>query len=72
LTILSADSLQPAEVGEAAARVRDLTQAMKCNRIRRIRACGFDAATAPHLGPLHAQPDVTATTIRRVPEQQTR
>jgi hypothetical protein len=53
LTILSADSLQPAEVGEATARVRDLTQAMKCNRIRRLRTCGFDAATTRHLSDPH-------------------
>ena len=42
LTILSADSLQPAELGEAAAQVRHLTRAMERNRIRRLRACGFD------------------------------
>jgi hypothetical protein len=53
LTILSADSLQPAELGEAAAQVRDLTKTMERNRIRRLRACGFDAAAARHISDLH-------------------
>ena len=50
---MTADSLQPAELGEAAARVRKLMARMERNRIRRLRACGFDAATARHISDLH-------------------
>jgi len=53
LTIMAAPSLGPAELAEAAAHVRDLMARMERNRIRRLRACGFDAATARHLSDLH-------------------
>ena len=53
LTIMAAPSLQPAELAEAAADVRDLMATMEDNRLRRLRACGFDPATAQHLSDLH-------------------
>ncbi|MEA2179046.1 MAG: hypothetical protein QOG77_2343 [Solirubrobacteraceae bacterium] len=53
LTVMAAGSLQPAELGEAAAQVRDLTRTMERNRIRRLVSCGFDAATARHISDLH-------------------
>ncbi|HWI71769.1 MAG TPA: hypothetical protein VNT55_07425, partial [Baekduia sp.] len=53
LTIMAAGSLQPAELAEGAAAVGDLMQIMEDNRIRRLQAAGFDAATARHLSDLH-------------------
>lgn len=53
LTVMAAASLQPAELAEAAADVRSLMATMEGNRIRRLRACGFGAATAQHLSDLH-------------------
>jgi TusA-related sulfurtransferase len=53
LTIMAAPSLQPAELAEAAADVRDLMATMESNRLRRLRACGFSAAMAQHLSDLH-------------------
>ena len=53
LTIMAARSLQPAELSDAAADVRALMQTMERNRLRRLQACGFDAATARHLSDLH-------------------
>jgi hypothetical protein len=53
LIVLAADSLQPAELGEAAAAVRDLTKMMERNRVRRLVSCGFDRATARHISDLH-------------------
>jgi hypothetical protein len=53
LTIMAARSLQPAELSEAAAAVRALMQTMERNRLRRLQACGFDAATARRLSDLH-------------------
>ena len=53
LTLMTAASLQPAELGEGAAQVRKLMGRMERNRIRRLRACGFDAATARHISDLH-------------------
>ena len=53
LTIMAARSLQPAELSDAAADVRALMETMERNRLRRLQACGFDAATARHLSDLH-------------------
>jgi len=53
LTLMTANSLQPAELGEAAGLVRKLMGRMERNRIRRLRACGFDASTAHHISDLH-------------------
>ncbi|MFL5912443.1 MAG: sulfurtransferase TusA family protein [Gaiellaceae bacterium] len=53
LTVMSARSLQPAELAEAAAEVRALLVRMDDNRRRRLRAAGFDAPTARHLSELH-------------------
>jgi hypothetical protein len=53
LTIMAADSLQPADLSDAAADVRALVQTMERNRLRRLQACGFDAATSRHLSDLH-------------------
>jgi hypothetical protein len=53
LTVMSADSLQPAELGEAAKAVRSLTATMERNRVRRLLACGFDERTARHISDLH-------------------
>jgi hypothetical protein len=53
LTIMAADSTQPAELGEAAGHVRRLTQTMKKNRVRRLLSCGFDRAAARQISDLH-------------------
>jgi len=53
LTVMAAGSLQPAELGEGAVAVRELIQTMEGNRIRRLRAAGFDRRTAKHLSDLH-------------------
>lgn len=58
LTVMSADSLQPAELGEAAKAVRSLTARMERNRVRRLLACGFDEPTARHISDLHT-PNLT-------------
>jgi len=53
LTILAAGSLRPAALSDGAAAVRGLTATMEENRLRRLRAAGFDAATARRLSELH-------------------
>jgi hypothetical protein len=53
LILMSAPSRQPAEIGEAAVAVRDLLARMDRNRVRRLRAAGFDEPTARHLSDLH-------------------
>ena len=53
LTIMAARSLQPADLSDAAANVRALMQTMERNRLRRLQACGFTAATVRHLSDLH-------------------
>jgi hypothetical protein len=53
LTVMSAASMQPAELAEAAGDVRALLVQMDRNRRRRLRAAGFDARTAEHLSELH-------------------
>lgn len=53
LTVMAAESLQPAELSEAASSVRTLVTTMGRNQRRRLAACGFDAATSRHLSDLH-------------------
>ena len=53
LTVMAARSLQPADLSDAAADVRTLMRTMERNRLRRLGACGFSAATARHLSDLH-------------------
>lgn len=53
LTVMAAGSLQPAELSNGAAAVRELMQTMGNNRIRRLQAAGFDLRTAHHLSDLH-------------------
>ena len=53
LVVMTAASMQPAELAEAAGGVRDLMATMERNRLRRLVACGFDEATARHLSDLH-------------------
>jgi hypothetical protein len=53
LTTMAARSRQPADVAEAASALQGLMQTMERNRIRRLRAAGFDERTALHLSDLH-------------------
>ncbi len=53
LQVMSARSLARADLATAAAAVRGLMARMGENRLRRLRAAGFDAATARHLSDLH-------------------
>jgi hypothetical protein len=53
LIVMASPSLQPAELSEAGAELRALMRRMDRNRVRRLRAAGFDAATARHLSDLH-------------------
>jgi hypothetical protein len=53
LTIMAAGSLRPAALSEGARAVRELMLTMERNRIRRLRAAGFDSATARTLSDLH-------------------
>jgi TusA-related sulfurtransferase/uncharacterized MAPEG superfamily protein len=53
LILMSARSSQPSDLGEAGAAVRGLLGRMNSNRVRRLRAAGFDRATAKHLSDLH-------------------
>ena len=53
LTVMAAGSLQPAELARGAADVRELMQTMEENRIKRLRAAGFDHRDAQHLSDLH-------------------
>ncbi len=53
LTVMTAKSMQPAELSEAAAEIRALMDTMERNRLRRLHACGFDEQTALHLSDLH-------------------
>jgi len=53
LVLMAARSAQPADIGEAGRAVRDLLGRMNRNRTRRLRAAGFDHATAQHLSELH-------------------
>lgn len=53
LTIMAAGSLKPSALSEGAAEVRQLTRQMETNRVRRLRAAGFDQKTARYLSDLH-------------------
>jgi hypothetical protein len=53
LTIMAAGSLRPAALSEGARAVQQLMDRMERNRVRRLRAAGFDAATASRLSDLH-------------------
>jgi TusA-related sulfurtransferase len=53
LVIMSSRSLQPSDIAEAGYAVRDLIHRMHRNRVRRLRAAGFDNETAQHLSELH-------------------
>ncbi|HEY5196612.1 MAG TPA: hypothetical protein VIJ51_06250 [Solirubrobacteraceae bacterium] len=53
LTVMAAGSLQPAELSDGAAAVRQLMATMEVNRIRRLQAAGFDLRTAQHVSDLH-------------------
>jgi TusA-related sulfurtransferase len=53
LVLMAARSAQPADVGDAGSAVRDLLGRMSRNRVRRLRAAGFDAATARRLSDMH-------------------
>jgi len=53
LVLMSARSLQPADIGVAGRAVRDLMSRMRRNRIRRLGAAGFDSRTARELSDLH-------------------
>jgi hypothetical protein len=53
LVLLSSRSAQPADIGEAGRAVRDLLGRMNRNRVRRLRAAGFDHVTAERLSELH-------------------
>jgi hypothetical protein len=53
LTVMAAGSLQPAELARGATEVRELMQTMEDNRIKRLRAAGFDGRDAQHLSDLH-------------------
>lgn len=53
LTVMAAGSLQPAELARGAGDVRELMQTMEDNRIKRLRAAGFDHRDAQHLSDLH-------------------
>jgi hypothetical protein len=53
LTIMAAGSLTPAALSSGAAEVRQLTRQMEANRVRRLRAAGFDEKAARYLSDLH-------------------
>ena len=53
LVLMAARSLQPSDLAEAGAAVRGLMRTMERNRVRRLRAAGFDEATARRLSDLH-------------------
>jgi TusA-related sulfurtransferase len=53
LVLMAARSAQPADIGDAGRAVRDLLGRMNRNRVRRLRAAGFDRATAQRLSELH-------------------
>ena len=53
LTLMAAGSLQPAELARGAREVRELMQTMEDNRIKRLRAAGFERRDARHLSDLH-------------------
>ena len=50
---MAARSMQPSDIGEAGAAVGSLLHRMHKNRVRRLRAAGFDEPTALYLSELH-------------------
>src|SRR5205085_10570399 len=53
LTVMAAGSMQPADVSEGAAAVRDLMRRLGENRVGRLLEAGFDEPTARHVSDLH-------------------
>jgi hypothetical protein len=53
LVLMAARSAQPADIADAGRAVRELLGRMNRNRVRRLRAAGFDRATAEQLSGLH-------------------
>lgn len=53
MTVMAAGSVQRAALSEAAAEVVALIQRMDHNRVRRLRAAGFDELDARHMSELH-------------------
>ena len=53
LVLMASRSAQPSDIGDAGRAVRDLLGRMNRNRVRRLRAAGFDRATAQRLSELH-------------------
>jgi hypothetical protein len=53
LMLLAARSLQPSDLAEAGTAFRNLMRTIERNRVRRLRAAGFDERTALHLSDLH-------------------
>lgn len=53
LVLMSARSRHPTDIAEAGAAVRHMLERMHGNRIRRLRAAGFDPASANHISELH-------------------
>jgi hypothetical protein len=53
LTVMASRSLQPSDLADAGADLRRLLETMERNRVRRLRAAGFDERTARHLSDLH-------------------
>jgi hypothetical protein len=53
LTIMAAGSLQPAQLAEGAAAVRDLLRRMAVNRVERLQAAGLSERAARHVSDLH-------------------
>jgi hypothetical protein len=53
LVLMAARSRHPTDIAEAGSAVRRMLERMHDNRIRRLRAAGFDPASASHLSELH-------------------
>lgn len=53
LTVMTAGSLKPSDLGEGAAAVKGLMRQMEGNRVKRLRAAGFEESQARHLSGLH-------------------
>jgi hypothetical protein len=53
LTIMAARSLQPSDLADAGSALRRLMHTIERNRVRRLRAAGFDESTARYLSDLH-------------------
>ncbi len=53
LTVLASGSVSAAALRQGAGAVKELTKLMETNRIRRLRAAGFDKETSHYLSELH-------------------